>query len=332
MRRTVDEIVTSDNAPRLPFVRIRADRFRFVTCSTLDPSRWIRRQRASSAVSRVAGRFDLRTTKSDLYSRWIHRLDRKTVTQAPTRKDSTIDNTYNAAHLLVLEGLEAVRKRPGMYVGSTDTRGLMQCLWEIIDNGVDEALAGAAKRIEVILHADDSAEVHDDGRGIPVDKEPKTGLPGVEVIFTKLHAGGKFGGGSYVATGGLHGVGASVVNALSARLDVDVDRSPAQQGMSFQRGVPGVFADPGPGGRFDAGSGLSRKGKRVAKAKTGTRIRFWPDRQIFTKDAAFVYDELVTRARQTSYIVPGLELVIGDLRGAEQVEEHFSDDGGIAEF
>jgi DNA gyrase subunit B len=175
------------------------------------------------------------------------------VTQTPTRnqtrrtrKDSTIDNTYNAAHLLVLEGLEAVRKRPGMYVGSTDTRGLMQCVWEIIDNGVDEALAGAAKKIEVTLHPDDSVEVYDDGRGIPVDTEPKTGLPGVEVIFTKLHAGGKFGGGSYVATGGLHGVGASVVNALSSRLDVDVDRTPSQQGMSFQRGAPGVFATHGP--------------------------------------------------------------------------------------
>ena len=139
-----------------------------------------------------------------------------------------------------------MRKRPGMYIGSTDTRGLMHCLWEIIDNGVDEALANAATRIEVTLHPDDSAEVYDDGRGIPVDKEPRTGLPGVEVIFTKLHAGGKFGGGSYVATGGLHGVGASVVNALSSRLDVDVDRSPSQQGMSFQRGFPGVFAGDGP--------------------------------------------------------------------------------------
>ena len=255
------------------------------------------------------------------------------MTQAPThRKDSTIDNTYNAAHLLVLEGLEAVRKRPGMYIGSTDTRGLMQCVWEIIDNGVDEALAGAAKRIEVTLHPDDSVEVYDDGRGIPVDKEPKTGLPGVEVIFTKLHAGGKFGGGSYVATGGLHGVGASVVNALSARLDVDVDRTPSQQGMSFQRGFPGVFAADGPGARFEAKSGLSRRGKRVAKGRTGTRIRFWPDRQIFTRDAHYVFDELVTRARQTSFIVPGLELVIRDLRGAEPVEEKFRHDGGIAEF
>ena len=122
----------------------------------------------------------------------------------------------------------------------------MHCLWEIIDNGVDEALAGAAHHIEVTLHPDGSAEVYDDGRGIPVDKEPRTGLPGVEVIFTKLHAGGKFGGGSYVATGGLHGVGASVVNALSSRLDVDVDRSPSQQGMSFRRGVPGVFDGDGP--------------------------------------------------------------------------------------
>ncbi len=242
------------------------------------------------------------------------------------------DNTYNAAHLLVLEGLEAVRKRPGMYIGSTDTRGLMHCLWEIIDNGVDEALAGAAKRIEVTLHPDDSVEVYDDGRGIPVDKEPKTGLPGVEVIFTKLHAGGKFGGGSYVATGGLHGVGASVVNALSARLDVEVDRSPSQQGMSFQRGVPGVFTTAGPGGLFQAQSGLTRKGGRVARAKSGTRVRFWPDRQIFTKDATFKYDELITRARQTSFIVPGLELLLRDLRGPEPVEERFRHDGGIAEF
>jgi DNA gyrase subunit B len=251
---------------------------------------------------------------------------------ARTAGGTKIDNAYNAQHLLVLEGLEAVRKRPGMYIGSTDTRGLMHCVWEIIDNGVDEALAGAAQRIEVTLHADGSVEVHDDGRGIPVDKEPRTGLPGVEVVFTKLHAGGKFGGGSYVATGGLHGVGASVVNALSSRLDVDVERSPSVQGMSFQRGVPGVFAGEGPTASFTPQSGLTRKGGRVKKGVTGTLIRFWPDRQIFTKDATFVFDELVTRARQTSFIVPGLELVIRDLRGEEPVEEKFRHDGGITEF
>ncbi len=241
---------------------------------------------------------------------------------ARTAGGPAIDKEYNAHHLLVLEGLEAVRKRPGMYIGSTDTRGLMHCVWEIIDNAVDEALGGYCSRIDVTLHPDGSAEVHDNGRGIPVDKEPKTGLSGVEVVFTKLHAGGKFGGGSYVATGGLHGVGSSVVNALSARLDVEVDRSPATQKMSFRRGTPGVFDGEGPDASFGPQSGL-HKGGRVKKGVTGTRVRFWPDRQIFTKDATFTYDELVTRARQTSFIVPGLELVIRDLRGDEPVEERF---------
>ncbi|WP_425576653.1 DNA gyrase/topoisomerase IV subunit B [Nocardioides nanhaiensis] len=251
---------------------------------------------------------------------------------APIRSTVIADNTYNAAHLLVLEGLEAVRKRPGMYIGSTDTRGLMHCLWEIIDNGVDEALAGSAHRVEVTLHPDDSVEVTDDGRGIPTDKEPKTGLPGVEVVATKLHAGGKFGGGSYNATGGLHGVGLSVVNALSSRMDIDVDRSPSRQGLSFQRGVPGVFTGEGPQADFEPRSGLTRKGPRVTKGRSGTHIRFWPDRQIFTRDARFEIEGLLGRARQTSYIVPGLEIVIRDLRGETPVEEKFRHDGGIAEF
>jgi DNA gyrase subunit B len=157
---------------------------------------------------------------------------------------------YTARHLSVLEGLEAVRKRPGMYIGSTDSRGLMHCLWEIIDNAVDEALNGHCRNVEVILNADGSAEVRDDGRGIPVDIHPKTGLSGVEVVFTKLHAGGKFGGASYAATGGLHGVGASVVNALSARLDVEVDRGGKVHAMSFRRGEPGVFANGKPDSAF----------------------------------------------------------------------------------
>lgn len=219
-----------------------------------------------------------------------------------------------------------------MYIGSTDTRGLMHCLWEIIDNGVDEALAGAAHKVEVTLLADGSVEVYDDGRGIPTDKEPKSGLTGVELVATKLHAGGKFGGSSYAATGGLHGVGLSVVNALSSRMDIDVDRSPATQGMSFQRGAPGTFAGEGPDAAFTPATGLTRKGGRVAKGKSGTRIRFWPDRQIFTRDSEFLLDGLIGRARQTSFIVPGLELVIRDQRTSEHTEERFRHDGGIGEF
>jgi DNA gyrase subunit B len=221
-----------------------------------------------------------------------------------------------------------------MYIGSTDTRGLMHCLGEIVDNAVDEALAGVCTRIEVILHADGSAEVRDDGRGIPVDKEPKTGLCGVEVVFTKLHAGGKFGGGSYVATGGLHGVGASVVNALASRLDVEVDKGGATWSMSFRRGTAGRFDGDGPGGAFTPSSGLTNTG-RVKKTKTGSRVRYWPDRQVFVKGAAFSYDDLVARARQTTFLVPGLEIVLRDNRpGVEGTprEEKFKHEGGIAEY
>ncbi|RCH64108.1 DNA topoisomerase IV subunit B, partial [Streptomyces sp. SDr-06] len=223
-------------------------------------------------------------------------------------------SNYTARHLLVLEGLEAVRKRPGMYIGSTDSRGLMHCLWEIIDNSVDEALGGYCDHIEVILHDDASVEVRDNGRGIPVDVEPKTGLSGVEVVMTKLHAGGKFGGGSYAASGGLHGVGASVVNALSARLDVEVDRNSATHAISFRRGVPGIFTEQGPDSPFDPGNGLL-KGKRVPKNRTGTRVRYWADRQIFLKDAKLSLETLYQRARQTAFLVPGLTIVVRDERG-----------------
>ncbi len=267
-----------------------------------------------------------------------------------TGASNTGASNYMARHLQVLEGLEAVRKRPGMYIGSTDSRGLMHCVWEIIDNSVDEALAGACDRIDVALMADGSVEVRDNGRGIPVDMEPRTGLTGVEVVFTKLHAGGKFGGGSYTASGGLHGVGASVVNALSARLDVEVDRGMKTHAMSFRRGEPGVFDDVmgarGAGAKTpDAGftayvdnSELRIIGK-AGRGRTGSRVRYWPDHQIFLADAAFSYDDLVSRARQTSYLIPGLTLVIRDERGVPGTpgehgphEETFLHQGGISEF
>jgi DNA gyrase subunit B len=220
---------------------------------------------------------------------------------------------YTARHLTVLEGLEAVRKRPGMYIGSTDSRGLLHCLWEIVDNAVDEALGGHCTSIEVILHADGSAEVRDNGRGIPVDIEPKTGLTGVELVMTRLHAGGKFGGGSYTASGGLHGVGASVVNALAGRLDVHVDRNGAEWAASFRRGVPGEFSGPGPDAPFQPATGLRRL-RRVAKTVTGTRIRFWPDQQVFVRGALWSFEALAQRARQTAYLVPGLTIRVVDER------------------
>ncbi|MEG2778689.1 MAG: ATP-binding protein, partial [Aurantimicrobium sp.] len=244
---------------------------------------------------------------------------------------------YSARHLSVLEGLEAVRKRPGMYIGTTDSRGLMHCLWEIIDNSVDEALGGHGNSIEIQLHKDNSVEVRDKARGIPVDVEPKTGLTGVEVVFTKLHAGGKFGSGSYAASGGLHGVGASVVNALSERLDVEVDRDGKTWAMSFRRGEPGVFDDSkgiapnNPFTPFEDGSSLTVKGK-VAKGVTGTRVRYWADQQIFTPGASFQTEDLDSRARQTAFLVPGLEMKITDERGPEVLESSFKFSGGISEF
>jgi DNA gyrase subunit B len=243
----------------------------------------------------------------------------------------SVEKSYSAKDLSVLEGLDAVRKRPGMYIGSTDGRGLMHCLWEIIDNAVDESLAGYCKKIEINLEKDGSIEVHDDGRGIPVDKEPKTGLTGVEVVMTKLHAGGKFGGGSYAATGGLHGVGASVVNALASRLDVEVDRDGKIYWMSFKRGVAGVFDGDGPNATFEPQSGLRVIGK-VSSKVTGTRIKWWSDKQIFLKDAQYDLEEIYTRARQTSYLVPGLTLIVNDNRTKDKTTETFFHKGGISEY
>jgi len=240
-------------------------------------------------------------------------------------------DAYSAKHLSVLEGLDAVRKRPGMYIGSTDGRGLQHCLWELIDNAVDEALGGYCTKVDVILHADGSAEVRDNGRGIPVDTERKTKLSGVELVMTRLHAGGKFGGGSYTASGGLHGVGASVVNALSARLDIEVDREGQTWTTSFRRGVAGEFAAPGPDADFTRKSGL-RQVARVPKTRTGTRIRFWPDRQVFLKDASFSYDGLAERARQTAYLVPGLAIAVRDETAEDPRTDEFRFAGGIGEF
>ena len=248
-----------------------------------------------------------------------------------------MSNEYSARHLSVLEGLEAVRKRPGMYIGSTDERGLMHCLWEIIDNSVDEALAGHGTSIGVTLHSDGSVEVVDNGRGVPVDIEPRTGLTGVEVVFTKLHAGGKFGSGSYQSSGGLHGVGASVVNALSLRLDVSVDRDGKTHTMSFRRGEPGRFSDgaePSPVAEFTPfveQSELVISGK-VAKGVTGTRVRWWPDPEIFVQSSTIDREGVAARARQTAFLVPGLSLELVDERDGSQSKEQFKFDGGLSEF
>lgn len=238
---------------------------------------------------------------------------------------------YNARSLAVLDGLDAVRKRPGMYIGSTDSRGLMHCIWEIIDNAVDEALAGFCSEIAVILFADGSVEVQDNGRGIPVDKESKSRLTGLELVMTKLHAGGKFGGGGYAASGGLHGVGASVVNALSARLDAFVDRGGKTHAASFRRGVTGVFDGDGPDAQFTKRSGISVVGS-VSRSKTGTRIRWWPDPQVFTADTSISYEQLVARAKQTAFLVPTVAITVIDQRGDEPREETFKYSGGITEF
>ena len=243
-------------------------------------------------------------------------------------------DNYGAESLTVLEGLDAVRKRPGMYIGTTDSQGLMHCLWEIIDNAVDEALAGACNHIIVTLHDDGSVEVADNGRGIPVDVEPKTKLTGVEVVLTKLHAGAKFGNSSYGASGGLHGVGSSVVNALSSRLDVEVDRDGKTHHMAFHQGHPGVYSDedpthPSPNSPFKK----TRKNRpteleiigKVSPKTTGTRIRYWADPEIFNDTAEFSYDQLIDRVRQTSFLVPGLKITVIDENipetGDEAVDE-----------
>ena len=224
------------------------------------------------------------------------------------------DASYSGKDIQVLEGLEAVRKRPSMYIGSTGPRGLHHLVYEIVDNAVDEALAGYCTHAEVVIHADNAISVTDNGRGIPVDKHPKLKKPTVEVVLTVLHAGGKFGGEGYKVSGGLHGVGASVVNALSTRLDVEVKRDGTTWTQSYDHGKP---LAP-----------LAHAGKVKG---TGTKITFWPDPEIF-ESIVFDYDTLATRFRETAFLNKNMAITLTDERELEPRVEVFRYAGGIIDF
>ncbi len=226
------------------------------------------------------------------------------------------NSEYGADQIQILEGLEAVRKRPGMYIGSTSLRGLHHLVYEIVDNSVDEALAGFCTEIHVTINQDNSVTVEDDGRGIPVGINHKAGIPAVEVVFTVLHAGGKFGGGGYKVSGGLHGVGASVVNALSDWLEVDI----CHEGKIYHQ-------------RYERGHACNKL-KIIGDCpseKTGTRVQFKPDGTIF-EDTVFEYDTLKTRLRETAFLTKGLKIVLKDDRGGQEQEKTFHYEGGIKEF
>ena len=226
------------------------------------------------------------------------------------------DAEYGADQIQILEGLEAVRKRPGMYIGSTSTRGLHHLVYEIVDNSVDEALAGYCDEIQVDINKDGSVTVSDNGRGIPVGINHKAGLPAVEVVFTVLHAGGKFGGGGYKVSGGLHGVGASVVNALSEWLEVEI----YHEGQVYKQ-------------RYERGK-VCYKLKVVGECepeRTGTKVTFYPDAEIFD-DIIFDYDTLKQRFREMAFLTKGLRIVLRDWRGEELHEHTFHYEGGIKEF
>ena len=237
-------------------------------------------------------------------------------------------NGYDADAIQTLEGLEAVRKRPGMYIGGTGAPGLMHLVWELVDNAVDEASAGFADRIEITLHRDQSVEVADNGRGIPIDRHAKRKVSALEVVLTELHAGGKFGGGAYGASGGLHGVGASVVNALSSKLVAQVDRDGHTYELAFRERVAGQFS----GSSFTAGHQLA-KVKRISKNKTGTRIRFWADRDVFDADARVDTEEVHQRVVQACFLVPGVKIRVVDKRaGASSDPFEFVSRGGLADL
>ncbi|MET8150687.1 type IIA DNA topoisomerase subunit B [Actinoplanes sp. NPDC049668] len=239
---------------------------------------------------------------------------------------------YGADDLTHLEGLDAVRKRPGMYIGSTDSRGVNHLANEIIDNATDEGVGGHADHVAVILHADGSVQVDDDGRGIPTDINAKSGLNGVELVLTRLHAGGKFGGSGYKTSGGLHGVGASAVNALSLRFDVTVRRDGKVHEISFRRGVPGVFAGPGPDAAFVPESGLRVIRRMKRGERDGTSIRYWYDARYFEAGARLDLDTVKAKLRNTAFLVPGVAYVLRDETGEEPVEEKFHYPQGLTDM
>ncbi|GAA3464633.1 DNA gyrase subunit B [Saccharothrix longispora] len=241
----------------------------------------------------------------------------------------TAEILYGADDLTHLEGLEAVRKRPGMYIGSTDSRGINHLFTEVVDNSTDEGVAGHATTIVVTLHPDTSVQVDDDGRGIPTGTHAKSGLSGVELVLTRLHAGGKFGGSGYKTSGGLHGVGASAVNALSLRYDVVVRREGKTHEMSFAHGVPGVFDGPGPDAPFTRESGLRVTGRT---RKTGTSTRYWYDARYFENGAKLDVDAVRAKLRNTAFLVPGVTYVLRDHTGETRTEETFHFPGGLADM
>ena len=222
---------------------------------------------------------------------------------------------YDAAQIQVLEGLEAVRKRPGMYIGSTGPKGLHHLVYEIVDNSIDEALAGYCKTINVTIQKDNSIVVEDDGRGMPVDNHPKMGIPAVEVIHTVLHAGGKFGGGGYKVSGGLHGVGASVVNALSTHMEVEIKRN----GKIYKQ-------------CYEKGKSVTKLEVIGESKKTGSKTTFWPDPEIFTETTVFDYDTLEHRLREMAFLNKGIKIVFKDEREGKKKSETYHYEGGIKEF
>ncbi|GAA3845971.1 MULTISPECIES: type IIA DNA topoisomerase subunit B [Amycolatopsis] len=239
---------------------------------------------------------------------------------------------YGADDLTHLEGLEAVRKRPGMYIGSTDSRGVNHLFTEIVDNSTDEGVAGHATKVVVTLHADGSVQVDDDGRGIPTGVHAKSGLSGVELVLTRLHAGGKFGGSGYKTSGGLHGVGASAVNALSHRFDVTVRNGGKVHEMSFAHGTPGVFDGPGPKAKFTPQPGLRVRGKMKRGERTGTSIRYWHDSRYFEKGAELDVEQVRTKLRNTAFLVPGVTYVLRTATEGSISEETFHFPNGLADM